>query len=523
VTAPVRGPAAEHVTLRGVRALLAVLSVGYAVELLVLIALRIGHPYVLEWEEGAMVDQSLRILRGLPLYVAPSMDFVPQLYAPLYFQLGAWASALLGEGFVPLRVVSVLASLGAMGFMAALARREARSWLAALLTVGFFAATYRLGVAWLDVARVDALFLFFTMAAVHVVRTRETRAGEWVAGVLFWLAFLTKQQGLLFALPMLGYVALARGVGPALRTFGPFAVLASASTLWLHWTTDGWSTWYVFVMPSGHEIFLPMVVGFWWMDLIQPIGIACVFVLVWLGLSFPRSTPRTRGAWNDFLFWFCFLGGCVGISWGSRMHWGGATNVVLPAYMAIAVVFGVSLARWLRGPGWRPVAIGGLAVLQLGWLFYDPRPLVPGERERRAGDQLVERMAAIDGEVLATWHGYIPERAGKRVYAHRSAINDVMRAGDSEARRLLEADLIRSLDERRFAVVVVDQPYFTRPYMRVPLERSYRIAGPMLEEGLEVGGLVGYRANPYRYLPLAPAGDAAPGSAPSPEEPTVRR
>lgn len=522
MNASARGAAALPPALRGLRGLLVALSIGYAVELVVLVALRIGHPYVLEWEEGAMVDQSLRLLRGLPLYVAPSLEFVPQLYAPLYFQLGAWASAVFGEGFVALRGVSVLASLGAMGFMAALAWREARSWLAPVLAVGFFAATYRLGVAWLDVARVDALFLFFTMAAVHTVRTRRTRAGEFVAGALFWLAFLTKQQGLLFALPMLGYVWLARGGRPALRTFGTFGVLAAASTLWLHVTTDGWATWYVFVMPGGHEIFLPMVVGFWWMDLIRPIGIACAFALVWLGLSFPRSTPRTRDAWDDFLFWFCFLGACVGISWGSRMHWGGATNVVLPAYMAIAVVFGVSLAGWLRGPGWRPVAIGALAVLQFGWLFYDPRPLVPGERERRAGDQLVERMAAIDGEVLATWHGYLPERAGKRVYAHRSAINDVMRAGDSEARRLLEADLIRSLDERRFAAVVVDQPYFTRPYMRAPLERAYRIAGPMLDEGLEVGGLVGYRANPYLYRPLdRPL--APPPTPPSSEAGTERR
>jgi len=103
------------------RGLLAATSLGYVVLLLVLFALRVGHPYVLEWEEGAMVDQSLRILRGLPLYVAPSLDFVPQLYAPLYFYLGAGASFVFGEGFVALRAVSILASLGAMAFMAALA------------------------------------------------------------------------------------------------------------------------------------------------------------------------------------------------------------------------------------------------------------------------------------------------------------------------------------------------------------------------------------------------------------------
>ena len=40
-------------------------------------------------------------------------------------------------------------------------------------------------------------------------RTRKTRAWEFAAGVLFWLAFLTKQQGLLFAL--FGVLSLVAG------------------------------------------------------------------------------------------------------------------------------------------------------------------------------------------------------------------------------------------------------------------------------------------------------------------------
>lgn len=503
--------------LRGLRITIGALSLAYLIELLVLIALRVGHPYVLEWEEGAMVDQSLRILAGLPLYVAPTMEFVPQLYAPLYFYLGAGASALLGAGFLPLRVISILASLGCMGFMAALAWRETRDVLAPILAVGFFAATYRLGVTFLDLARVDALFLFFAMAAVYVVRSRESDFAQVLAGVLFWLAFLTKQQGMLLALPILLYVALARGVRPAAVIGGVLALLAAASTLWLDAATDGWSTWYVFVMPGGHEIFLPMVVGFWWMDLIQPMAAACVIGVAWLIALYPREQPRTRADWDDFLFWFCFLGAAVGISWGSRMHWGGAANVVLPAYMAISIALAVAIARWTEGVSGRSLVLALAGALQLVWLFYDPRPLVPGDVDRRAGDQFVERMRDLDGEVLATWHGYIPLLAGKRVHAHRSAINDVMRAGDSEARRLLEDDLLKALGERHYGAVIIDQPYFERPFMREPLDRAYRSAGPMLEPGLEMGGLLGYRGNPYVYLPTVVVDDpeSADGDGPT--------
>ena len=179
--------------------------------------------------------------------------------------------------------------------------------------------------------------------------------------------------------------------------------------------------------------------------------------------------------------------------------------MVLPAYMAIAVTWGVALSRWMSAPdasGWRAPGVALLCVVQLAWLFYDPRPLTPGEPELRAGDAFIESMRRLDGEVLATWHGYIPLHAGKKVYAHRSAIHDVMRSHDSPTKEALRQELIGALDRQEFGAIIVDFPLFTRDYMQDALNRNYRSAGPMLEPGLEVGGLLGFRANPHVYLPI---------------------
>jgi hypothetical protein len=483
----------------------------FVVLLLVLFALRVAHPYLLEWQEGAMVDQVARILAGEPLYAEPSIEFVAQIYAPLYFYVSAGVAGLTGIGFTPLRVVSIAATLGCLACMGWLVWLETRSRAAVLLSLGLFAATYPIAAAFLDIARVDALFLFFCIAGVAVVRARQGPRAMLAGAALFLLAFLTKQQGALFCVAMVVWVAFARGLRPACLLGGTFAVAAWAATAALSAWTDGWSSFYLFDLPGSHELFWPMLWAFWWMDLLQPLAPACVLAVVWL-FVLAREGPT-----SDLVFWTMLLGVCTGTALGSRMHWGGAANVVLPAYLGIALAWGVALRRLPQTSSVRgrwPTVLAAVAVGQLLWLVYDPRPLVPREADRVAGDAFVEALSELDGDVLATWHGYLPTLAGKAVFAHRSAVYDVMRSDQTEAIAKLQAAFDAALAAHRFGAVVVDQPLFLRDYERTPLERSYRHVGPMLPDGLVVGGLLGYRANPHLYLPRDPSPEpAASGDA----------
>ena len=45
---------------------------------------RMTYPFDLEWIEGGIVDGIARAVRGEPIYVEPTVPFVPLIYAPLY-------------------------------------------------------------------------------------------------------------------------------------------------------------------------------------------------------------------------------------------------------------------------------------------------------------------------------------------------------------------------------------------------------------------------------------------------------
>ena len=63
---------------------------------LVVALARINYPYDLEWMEGGTLEHVARVLGGQPLYVAPSLEFTPYIYAPLYYYVAAPFAYLFG-------------------------------------------------------------------------------------------------------------------------------------------------------------------------------------------------------------------------------------------------------------------------------------------------------------------------------------------------------------------------------------------------------------------------------------------
>ena len=184
------------------------ISAAYIVYFLVLAAIRIPYPFELEWMEGSTVDHVIRVVTGLPLYCEPTLDFIPFRYAPLYYYVSAAMSAITGSGFVPLRLVSLLATIGCFVMIFLLVRREAKSWPLGFLASGFFAATYPISGNWFDIGRVDMLFMFLLLSGLYVIRFHNSLRSAILAGVLMSLSFLTKQLTLMIVLPVLLYYLL---------------------------------------------------------------------------------------------------------------------------------------------------------------------------------------------------------------------------------------------------------------------------------------------------------------------------
>lgn len=472
---------------RMLEALALILGVWFIVAYVVLALVRLRYPFELEWMEGAVLDQIRQVAAGHKLYVAPSIDFIPFQYPPLYFYLGAVTSRLLGEGFLPLRLLSFLASLGTFGIIFAMVRRESGSSKAGFLAAAVFAACFRAGGAWYDLARIDSVCLLLVLAGAYVARFHPSRRGAAAAGVLLAFAFLTKQSALLIALPVLAYllaVSWRTGVAGVLA----FTALAGGATWVLNAIHHGWYVYYVFMMPARMQRIDPVSADFWRQGILGPLAIASAVSLG--GLVVRVARDRDRRSW----FYPGFSVGMVGSAWVSMLHAGAYDNNLIPAYAAISILFGLALAEVeLRN------YTGAVAVLQLLLLWYDPRQQLPTSRSRDAGRALVSVIAATPGDVLLPQHGYLGALAGKRTFAHSMAVYDVMRAGKPADAARLAAEFHQALSRREFGAVIADR---LDPWIRIDLEAEYRRIGPAVAEADAFWPLTGLRIRPEDvYVP----------------------
>ena len=468
----VRSLAASAIAPSRRRVLEAVLAVGalwYLGSYLVVALARIAYPYDLEWMEGGMLEHVARVLRGQPLYVPPSVGFTPYIYSPLYYYVAALFAKLFGLRLLALRMVSLLASVGVLGLIAALVHGRTRSRLGALVAAGLFAALFERAGAFFDLARVDSLALFLVLLAIWMLLAGERR--DVVVGAVLAAAFFTKQSTLLVAVP----VALARTWslrGPRrLLCIASFVALAAAGSVFLHLRTQGWSTYYLFALPASHAWIPEFWVRYWRDDLLKVVPIAmAALVFRFAGPpSMPAASLVERAA---------VLGSLLE-SWLSRLHEYGATNVLMPAYACLAWQTGVALG-WLSLAAAPASATRRLAMwaclVQLALLWFPAWRQVPTAADRAAGAALVARLAAIPGPVLIPCHPHLARLAGKATYAQQMALVDVLRGRPQRVADALAADIRRRLLAREFAAVVVD---VDQGWLQADLDASYVRAQPL--------------------------------------------
>jgi len=465
---------------RVVRLLVLCASVGYVATYVVLVCLRLRYPFELEWLEGLSVDHVRTILAGKPLYARPSLEFIPLTYAPAYFYLGAALSKIIGVGFLPLRLISIAASAGLLALIVRLVSRETGDVQAGLLGAGVFAATFGWTGGWLDLARTDSLFLCLTMLAVYILRWHSSPRAMVSAGALISLAFLTKQTGLIIAVP-LGVWCAFRGWRAFTSFTATVVVLVVGTSVLFDRLFDGWYLYYLFDVPKQHPVALQSILGFWRYDLLAPMPIALVasgLYLAWRLLSADRLAA---------IFYTLVGVGFTAGAWVSRLHSLSFINVILPAYLIAAVVFAIAVSDTTRRTAgalatsrWRllPLTLYSLALLQLIRLSYRPASFVPSAEDIGAGRRLLERIAETPGRVFVPYHGYLPALSGKQTYAHAVTIADVIRGGRTDVEKGLADQLDEALRTHVFdAVIVIDSPTPVRAWL--PIEKYYRRDDPV--------------------------------------------
>jgi hypothetical protein len=439
--------------LAGLTVLLAAVPVGlYAW----IAAHRLAYPYELDWMEGGSVELAGRVLAGHSLYAAPSLAYVGWTYPPLYYWTAAALARVVGLGFLPLRLISFASSLVAIGALAAIVRRVGGGAVAGALAAGVFAATYALSGSWLDVGRLDSMFVALTLvAAWSGLRAGGARGGAGV-GLLAFLAVFTKQPAAIALAPPLLWL-LVRRPRVGLPAVGTLIGLLAASTVALDLATHGWYRYYVASELTGQSWVTNVWVSFWTQDLLAhlwPVAVLAGLALLTGMVRGPRSLGPARR--DETVYLLATAGGLLAAAWLSRLHSGGYLNVRIPAYAAVALLAGLAAGALRRRGAVGGACVAGLLALQLALLTYPVNARLPTPADRRAGAALIAELRRLPRPVLVFTHPWYGSLAGSPSFAQSDGVREVLRSAAARGRRVLRRELAGALDALHVRTVVLD-------------------------------------------------------------------
>ena len=445
--------------------------VGY----LVTASVRLGYPYELEWMEGGAVEWARHVTTG-DLYGPPSLDNTPWAYPPGFPAVIALVASVTGWGFLPLRLVSVFASVAVLVLLAAVVTQATGRRIARVAAAGVYVVTYVPSGLAADVGRVDSLVLALMLLGVFAAaRARSPAAGLLVAMALAG-ASATKQTAVILALAVCGWLVVRRrNVGFA--AIGSYAVLLAVVFLAAQAWTGGWFVDYVVLLLPGHEVVARHLLTYWVLDL--GLMLAPLLVALWWGRRDREPVARQpRRSWLgpagsvEELLWYAaaglLLAGLLG-----RVHEGGAANTLMPGYAGLALLVGLAVGRHPSARLTTSLAVG----LALQSAVFAPALVraVPTEADREAGRQVIAALSRLPGRVVLLDHPHYLTLAGKPAGAHLVAVSDLRRGADSRARRSLQLQLAtsalasvdavvldRAVDAQRFG------PELDRDFVRIP-------------------------------------------------------
>lgn len=458
----------KHILLAG--------AILYVVVYLVVVFYRIRYPFELMWQEGAAVDHVRKILSDYKYYVRPSLEFVPSIYTPLYFYFSAVVSSIIGVGFMPLRFVSFISSIGNFLIIYLIVKRETDNTFSGIIASCLFAATFEISGAWFDLARADSLSLLFLLTALYFIRFKVSLKSYIFAGVLISLSFLTKQTALIVSLPVMLYPFIVNRRYSIIFISTTIFILI-VSTIFLEYIHDGWYTYYIF-LASDLPLIKSRFISFWTKDLFSTLPIACILSLYYLIYTFFQHSDSSK---KDFLFYFLAASSMIGISWGIRLFSGAWLNDLIPAYAIISIMSGLASHRLLESAlrvsqtkqKFMEICIYLVLIIQFvsPSLMYNPLRQVPTKKDLEAGKSFINKMMQIEGEIFMNFHGYLPVLAGKKSYANQMGMRDVL-ASDKKSQVRIELlnEIRHAMREKKFAAIIIDS---FEPWYPPDMEKYY--------------------------------------------------
>lgn len=427
---------------------------------------QVGMEMQLNYVEGFIVDDALRIARGAALYGDPRhQPFVVSVYTPLYPVLVAVLARGGLDGFLAGRVLTLAAILGTAIVVAASGKRRTG---AVAVVVALLFLLDPLQFPWSVVVRPDALAALFSMVAVVIVAgSGEGRAVWWAVPALV-AAIFTKQSAL--AAPAAVVVVL---LSRRPRTGLLFAIALGGSVVGLaaiaQVATAGQFLFHT-VVANANPFELGRVVSLWASFLRGHALEAVVLVL----LLFRAAWQRRVGIVSVYaaFAWLAALGvGKVGSD----------SNYFLEPVAAVALLVAHEFPPTLVPRCPRARASLGVALLlgvvvmggtRAAWHLRVRAPLSGANQVFRG---IATSVASVNGAVVSDDAGVVV-RAGKQVFFQPFVMTQLAEAGLWDQTPFLEAlgsGGVRLVIVQTEPAVVYESRY--TPQMRAVLRERFTV------------------------------------------------
>ncbi|MBK8029635.1 MAG: glycosyltransferase family 39 protein [Chloroflexi bacterium] len=430
--------------------------------------LALDFPYTLNYGEGPLLEQAVRLARGENIYRADltTPPYTIANYPPLYPLVQAPFVAAVGPAFWYGRLISVFSILAAALFLGLTVRAITRDALAALVAALTLPAIPYV-FSWSALARIDSLALACAWAGIFaVVQGRGQRWGV-IAGVILLACAAYTRQTYLLAAPMAAVAwlwgekertkALMLGVYFAALVLGVFAGLTALT---------GGGVFFHLITANVNALD-PQLPEFYWNEMLAhlPIFLAAAALALVLGVVFGRrlwwlSAPYTLGAVVTALTiskvgsdvnYLYELAAAFALAAGAWIAWT-RRFPVLRALLLLILAYAVSRAYDLSLSKYQPILTERV----------DDAPLMT---------ELIAFIDQTDAPIIADEHMALLTLAARPILIQPFEMSQLAAAGTWD-----ETPFLEDLQNGVYPYILIYQPY------RNPSLRFERWTRPMLRE-----------------------------------------
>lgn len=410
----------------------------------------LAFPFPLDYGEGPMLDQTLRLVHFENIYrnSFASPPYTVSNYPPLFQLIQVPLARMLGPAFWYGRLISILSAVSAAVLIGLILNTLTGDRIASAIGgLTLLSFPYLLQGSILN--RGDALALALSLGGLYVtVRWPSHRQGPWVAGLLFIAAAFTNPRYALAA-PLTALVWLwhlehrrqafrlaAIGTGSCLGLF-----------LSLNLITQG-GFYLNTVLANLISFSWQKVIGSW-INLYLYAGYAVIGCLVFIGIERLGEATRSWPLVAPYCLGAAFMTLTIGLANSSA-------NDLFEVVAALCLASGAFIA-WAESYWLKSLLVFVLAVqinLLSDWSRQDYIPAIMNKVvDIRDVEQLAEYVQEAGGPILADeYMGLIP-LAGHRLYFQPFEFKQLQ-----EANLWSDALLVDSIQREEFSLILLYEP-----------------------------------------------------------------